>query len=398
MLGPDFPGRGPEFAAAPVASAALIETGYYVSRSAGSHLLIDAGPHGYQNGGHAHADALSMTLAVRGVPLLIDPGTACYTTDPAMRDRFRSTALHNTLELDRRPQSLPAGPFHWSHVANGRPHRWQPNEAFDYFDGSHDGYLPLEHRRRVLAVHGDVIVVADLVAGSGTHAAAIHWHVDPRWSVEMRPHGAAFSHDEHGGDYVGLSAPDGEIDRFSGDDRTGLGWCSPAYGRVDRGTTIRIAREGQPPFWLASVFDLDRNNLVVNVDWIPVWAEAGAVAHAAALRIERTRSIDYVLFAEPADERTCIRADPNASTSASARDAGRRFWRAGDVETDARMLFYRSTRERPVAHVGLVDGSIVRAGGRSRFECLLPAAQRTYFVNLNEPRRTDHPCAASPVS
>ena len=29
---------------------------------AGDHLVIDGGPHGYQNGGHAHADALSLTL------------------------------------------------------------------------------------------------------------------------------------------------------------------------------------------------------------------------------------------------------------------------------------------------------------------------------------------------
>ena len=100
-----------------VASGALPDTGYYVSRAGGAHLVIDGGPHGYQNGGHAHADALSLTLAVRGVPLLIDPGTGCYTTDAAMRDRMRSTALHNTLTLDDRSQSMPRGPFHWSHVA-----------------------------------------------------------------------------------------------------------------------------------------------------------------------------------------------------------------------------------------------------------------------------------------
>ena len=176
--------------------------------------------------------------------------------------------------------------------------------------------------------------------------------------------------------------PDGQIERFSGDDRTGLGWCSPAYGRVDRSTTIRIAREGEAPFWLASVFDLDRNNRVVRVDWVPVWAEAGAIAHATAIRIERTQSIDYVAFADPADSEAATKP----------------LWRAGDVETDARMLFYRSTRRRLFACVGLVDGSIVRAGGRGNFDYVLPASQPTYFARLNDSRRTDQPCAASPVS
>src|SRR5206468_4773432 len=125
MLGPEFqlPDcaiRNPQSAIRNV-SAALPDTGYYVSRSSdGSHLVIDGGPHGYQNGGHAHADALSLTLRVRGVPLLVDPGTCCYTTSRTIRDRFRPTALHNTLALDGRPQSITRGPFHWSHVADAR--------------------------------------------------------------------------------------------------------------------------------------------------------------------------------------------------------------------------------------------------------------------------------------
>jgi hypothetical protein len=44
-------------------STALADSGYFVSRSTrGDHLAIDAGRHGFLNGGHAHADALSMTL------------------------------------------------------------------------------------------------------------------------------------------------------------------------------------------------------------------------------------------------------------------------------------------------------------------------------------------------
>ncbi len=124
-------------------SAALPECGYYVSRSArGDHLVVDGGAHGYKNGGHAHADALSLTLTLAGTPLLVDCGTACYTTDSALRDRMRSSALHNTVVVNDRSQSIPAGPFHWSHVANGDVRRWRANDGFDYFDGAHDGYRP----------------------------------------------------------------------------------------------------------------------------------------------------------------------------------------------------------------------------------------------------------------
>src|SRR5205823_4513651 len=124
--------------AARIGSSALTDTGYYVSRVADEqHLVIDGGAHGYRNGGHAHSDALSVSLTVRGVPLLIDTGTGCYTADPELRDRFRSTALHNTLVLDGRQQSTPGGPFHWLHVANAVVRRWRTNGRFDYFEGAH---------------------------------------------------------------------------------------------------------------------------------------------------------------------------------------------------------------------------------------------------------------------
>jgi len=358
-------GLEPSTLSPPPCSGELPQTGYYVSRAGGSHLVIDGGPHGYQNGGHAHADALSLTWAVNGAPLLIDPGTACYTTDAALRDRMRSTALHNTLTIDNRSQSLPRGPFHWSHVANGQVHRWRTDQGFDYFDGSHDGYRPIEHRRRVLATHADLVVVADFVAGSDPHTAAVHWHLDPRWTVQFRARGAVFTRAGNRHDRVGLSVPGGIVDRFTGDVETGLGWCSPAYGRVEPTTTVRVRNDATAPFWMVSVFDLDPGNPVADVDWVPVWAEAGTLNHATAIRITRATSVDHVLFAEP-----------------SSADGP--LWRVGDVETDARMLMYRASVGRPLACVASVDATTART-------------KNLELLN-REPIVKASPCAASPVS
>ncbi|HXI31408.1 MAG TPA: alginate lyase family protein [Vicinamibacterales bacterium] len=349
-----------------VRSAALADTGYYVSRSAvGDHLVIDGGPHGFQNGGHAHADALSLTLTVRGLPLLIDPGAGCYTADPALRDRMRSTMLHNTLTLDDRPQSVPRGPFHWSHVAVTRMHRWRANDGFDYFDGAHDGYAPVVHRRRVLVVHGDLVIVADLADGDGTHHAALHWHVDPRWSVDARGCHVGFTRT---GERVGLTVPHGLVEAISGDPVTGLGWYSPAYGRVDRTTTVRVSHSGTAPFWMMSVFDLNPQNPVAAVDMVPVWAEAGAIAQASAIRITRTASIDYALFADPVGGRRATHGGPT--------------WRVGEIETDARMLFCRVTADRPISRVALVDGSLVRTAGRRGFHLALPRLVADLHVDM----------------
>ena len=362
-------------------SSALPHTGYFVSRSpSGDHLVIDGGPHGYQNGGHAHADALSLTLSVRGLPLLIDPGTGCYTTDPALRERLRSSALHNTLTLDDRPQSVSNGPFHWSHVANSHVHAWRTSDSFDFFDGGHDGYRPVEHRRRVLALHGDLVVVADLVSAalpSAVHTAAVHWHLDPRWTLEARGRRAVLARSDDTSVRVGLVVPQGLLEHFVGDAETGLGWHSPVYGRVERTTTVRVSQSGSAPFWMVSVFDLDPENPVADVEWVPVWAEAGVIAHATAIRITRAASVDHVLFAEPSDDRGS--------------------WRVAEFETDARMLFCRTTAEQPLARLALVDGSLVRVAGRRDFQLALPNIVPAFFADYRT-TKDQTACAASPVS
>ncbi len=369
---------------APIASAALPETGYYVSRSTeADHLVIDAGPHGYQNSGHAHADALSLTFSVRGLPLIIDPGTGCYTVDPAVRDRFRSTALHNTLTFDGAPQSVGKGPFHWQTTANGTARRWRTNAGFDYFEGSHDGYRPFEHRRHVLALHGDLLVVADLITTPsddfGLHRADAHWHLDPRWTTTASGRRWLL---KTAGERVQLVAPHGVIEQFTADE-SGLGWHAPVYGRLEPATTLRLSHTSSAPFWMVTVFGLNAANEVLDVETLPAWAEAGLLAHSLALRIHRSLGSDYLLLADP--------ADPSASTA--------RSWRLAEFETDAAMLFCRLDAGCRLTRLAMVDGSRVRAGGGSRVTVAVPALVPHLHVDFSgEDARLSGPSTGARVS
>jgi Heparinase II/III-like protein len=371
MLGPavELPHCTIRIPPSAIRSDALPETGYYVSRSSASdHLVVDGGPHGCQNGGHAHADALSLAFTVRGRPLLVDAGTGCYTVDRTVRDRLRSSALHNTLTLDGRSQSVPSGPFHWANAADGRVHCWRTSDGFDYFDGSHDGYRPAMHRRRVLVMHGDLLVVADFVDAAGAHTAAVHWHVHPDWDVQVRDGQAVLSrhdaaraatsssrHDDWPLDRVTLVVPEGTLERFRSDQASGLGWYSPAYGRLEPATTIRLTHAARGPFWIASVFDLSAHNRIAAVEWLPVRSEGCALACAAMLRISRAESVDDVLWTEP----------PEAGREPADQTRARLTGRVGDLETDARMLFSRVHRSgRLVMRLAMVDGSVARDSGR----------------------------------
>jgi hypothetical protein len=173
-------------------SAALPSSGYYVSRTArGDQLIFDAGPHGFLNGGHAHSDALACVLSIAGCPVLVDPGTATYTMDPAMRDRFRGTMMHNTVVLDGRPQSTPHGAFHWQNTATARAPVWRTASDCDYVEGTHDAYAPRRHTRAILAIHGVGWWILDHLLGADTCTAECYWHLHPSWTC-------AIEHCQHG--------------------------------------------------------------------------------------------------------------------------------------------------------------------------------------------------------
>jgi hypothetical protein len=162
-------------------------------------IVFDAGPLGYLGiAAHGHADALSMLLSVGGQPMLVDPGTFSYLANPVWRQHFRSTAAHNTIEVDGRSQSDSGGPFMWTRHADARWLRYDDAVAVQTVSGEHQGYaargLPLVHRRTVsFDSRCAEIVVSDELTGSGLHDLCLRWQVADRARVELDGHQATVS-------------------------------------------------------------------------------------------------------------------------------------------------------------------------------------------------------------
>src|SRR5262249_12138710 len=284
-----------------------------------------------------------------------------------------------------RAQSIADGPFHWQRTTDGRVLRWRTDEAFDFFDGSHDGYAPVEHRRRVLSLHGEMLIVADLLHGGGEHDVMVHWHVDPRWTATPGPRSVALT---DGTRSLQLLVPHGSIECFRGDTRSGLGWHSPVYGRIEPATTVRIRDRGATPRWLISVFDLKPSNAVLDAIALPVWADAGSLAHGAALRLTRAESTDYVLFAEPA-------ASPGEASPPSM-PRPRPEWRVGRFITDPRMLLARLSAQGRLRSAALGDGSFLRDTRRRGVSVTL--GREVAAISIGETQLRSSSCAASPAS
>src|SRR6185437_12801188 len=82
-------------------SSAFRHGGAYILRSPQGHIFIDCGPLGLGGlGGHGNNDALSFEAWLGGAALIVDPGSFVYTASVEDRNLFRSTAMHNTPQID----------------------------------------------------------------------------------------------------------------------------------------------------------------------------------------------------------------------------------------------------------------------------------------------------------
>ena len=166
----------------PWASVRLEASGVHAMTDVGRQLFIDAGALGAFSGGHGHADALSVQLAVDGCMWLIDLGAYAYVPADGDRNAFRGTAAHNTLEVDSASQARPTGPFSWDRLPEARIDVWAVGDALDLFIGSHDGYRPITHQRSVVAVKSRFWAVRDVAAAPvGGELVGREHRLDCRW-------------------------------------------------------------------------------------------------------------------------------------------------------------------------------------------------------------------------
>jgi hypothetical protein len=208
-------------------------------------VVFDAASLGYLSiAAHGHADALSFTLSVCGVPLLIDSGTYAYHTERPWRDYFRGTAAHNTLRVDGLDQSVSAGPFLWSRHANARSIECALGQSSQRLVAEHDGYLRLAdavvHRREIIyECAARTLTVTDRLECNAQHLIEIFWHFPPECGVKLS---AGTAHATLQGVGLELTWPvtlDARVAR--GNEEPIEGWISARFGERDPADTLVIS-------------------------------------------------------------------------------------------------------------------------------------------------------------
>jgi uncharacterized heparinase superfamily protein len=171
----------------------LPDTGLARVTCGGWHVLADTGlPCPRELPAHAHADTLSCVVYLDEKPLLVDTGTSAYAPG-TVRDRERSTAAHNTVEVDRCDSTEVWGAFRAGRRARVHALAASTDGRTVTVEAAHDGYRHLPgqpaHRRR-WTVRTNELRVEDTVTGRGRHRVTVRWHLAPGTALRLVPGGA----------------------------------------------------------------------------------------------------------------------------------------------------------------------------------------------------------------
>ena len=213
------------------------------------------------NGGHGHADALSLVLNVGGTEILTDPGTFVYNGSPEWRNFFRSTRAHNTVVVDDSDQSIHGGTFKWRRKAQCHVVQHLSNDGFDYVEAEHDGYRDapsnIMHRRRLLHVRPDLWVAVDDLTGdvqgsSREHMFDFYFHFprnaqlsvqqenDSVLRVNARADSARLQLLMCASAAIKAKTIEGQMDPIQG-------WVSSIYGQKSPAPTLRLRMQAPAP-------------------------------------------------------------------------------------------------------------------------------------------------------
>ncbi|MCP3101741.1 heparinase II/III family protein [Myxococcus sp. K15C18031901] len=251
-------------------SVSLPEGGFHILRGGGAVVTVSAGKQGQRGvGGHSHNDKLSFELHLGGRPVIVDPGTGSYTRDPAARNAFRGTAMHNTVQVDGMEQSPldAARLFALPEDAKARVVAFLPSMDVDRLRVRHDGYrllqapvgieraFRLDRRERVLAG-------CDRFIGTGRHDVVGRFHLPDEQARRLVPDAQVLARARRG-----VEGPV-EFEPLAvelGPAAAPVAWLlveaglacelvpsrySPGYGRVVPAVAVELRRRVTPPLAL----------------------------------------------------------------------------------------------------------------------------------------------------
>ncbi len=168
-----------------VASRVFKDGGFAFLRTEKDFCSFDFGDIGMRGkGGHGHNDVLSFTIGGESA-LIVDRGTFCYTCNPRLRNKLRSTYSHNTAVVDGVEQAEFSGL--WSikqDITSPELLAWISNDKQDIVEAQHHAYerlpQPVTHKRKItFNKQQRTFIIEDNFLGEGRHKIELMFHFAP---------------------------------------------------------------------------------------------------------------------------------------------------------------------------------------------------------------------------
>ncbi|WP_029188557.1 alginate lyase family protein [Streptococcus suis] len=156
------------------------ESGHSVVNEGDSYLCFKAGPMG---SAHSHSDQNSLCFYHKGQPIIIDSGRFSYR-ECEERYLLKSAWAHSTCILDGYSPEQIKGSWEYNTYPQFISHSYKSFEHCHWMQGVYQAQtsqgLPYWHKRQVLMVGGDLLLIVDRIDCSGRHELTSQLILDER--------------------------------------------------------------------------------------------------------------------------------------------------------------------------------------------------------------------------
>jgi len=225
--------------------------GIYLLRSNNSHALVRCTDFTSRP---SHADQLHVDLWIHGHNIAVDAGTYLYSGQNPWRNGLAHTSVHNTVTVDNKDQMQMVSRFTWTNWSTGKV----LNHNDDIWEGEHDGYKPVSHKRTVMSLEGDRWLVIDNLDANEARNYKLHWLLSD-FPFEPKENSVLLSVGEMKCKVqTGVFEGNGKFSIVRADPESTRGWRSRYYGNKEPAISVRLEADvPQVTFWSFFGFDSD---------------------------------------------------------------------------------------------------------------------------------------------
>jgi len=207
----------------------------------------------------SHADQLHVDLWWQGHNIACDAGTYLYNGRGMWRNGLAHTPVHNTVAVDGKDQMTMVSRFTWTDWARGKVLQ----HGDKIWQGEHDGYQPVNHKRTIMMLKNDRWLVVDSLDSKHSHHYALHWLLndapfeEDKNSILLWPETSRYKIQ------MGLTHGSERFSILRADPNSTRGWRSRYYGHKEPAISALLETD-QPRacFWTFFGFESDQ------VEWI----------------------------------------------------------------------------------------------------------------------------------